>query len=403
MGLPGLNLIRTKAPPSLVKTGLVKTGLSPVAVDFGVTALKLLQVTLGEPPALIAASCLPTPDALLYDSAKRLAFQVEHLPKLIRKGGFKGRRAVCVIPSERTFCKHLQLGRADGLGVRDLLNAAIPAELGCPASALVLRHHEVEAVERQATGGKTEVICMATPREVVMNLMSTLRAAKFEPVGMHNELTSLVKAFDGMGNPDSPKPATTLYLDLGWTRTRAVIAHESKLEFARCVEVGGRALDETVAHQKKYELPQARNERLAMERLTPQEQAAPDSPPDSGGMAMLNAAMRKAHGPAEGGDRAADLSDALDMLKDEVAACLRYHESLFPTRRVEKAVFVGGEARHRALCQHLARSLRLAAQVADPMARVARTGSEPTEGVDFTQAQPGWAVALGACLSPTDL
>ena len=32
-----------------------------------------------------------------------------------------------------------------------------------------------------------------------------------------------------------------------------------------------------------------------------------------------------------------------------------------------------------------------------------RTGVEPASGVDFKRAQPGWAVALGLCLSPTDL
>ena len=43
------------------------------------------------------------------------------------------------------------------------------------------------------------------------------------------------------------------------------------------------------------------------------------------------------------------------------------------------------------------------AQVADPMAGVARTGKEPTIGVDFRTSQPGWAMALGLSLCPTDL
>jgi len=43
------------------------------------------------------------------------------------------------------------------------------------------------------------------------------------------------------------------------------------------------------------------------------------------------------------------------------------------------------------------------AVLADPMASIARTGNEPTMGVDLSSPQPGWVVALGACLSPTDL
>jgi Tfp pilus assembly PilM family ATPase len=83
--------------------------------------------------------------------------------------------------------------------------------------------------------------------------------------------------------------------------------------------------------------------------------------------------------------------------------CLRHHESVFPDRKINRAIFVGGEARHLGLCQHIAKALRLPAQVADPMAGVSRTGNEPTVGVDFSTPQPGWATALGLALSPTDL
>jgi hypothetical protein len=47
--------------------------------------------------------------------------------------------------------------------------------------------------------------------------------------------------------------------------------------------------------------------------------------------------------------------------------------------------------------------LKLPAQMADPLARIVRTGAEPALGVDLKQPQPGWAVVLGLCLSPTDL
>ncbi|MBX3365487.1 MAG: hypothetical protein KF866_12085 [Phycisphaeraceae bacterium] len=384
---------------------LARIAHAPIAVDFGVTALKVLQVSTAEPPALVAASMLPTPDPLLYDPAKRFAFQLEQLPKVLKRSGFRGKRAVCVIPADRTFCKHLQLTRSDGVNLRDLIHSAVPAELGCPASALVLRHIEVKGVERPGQANRNEVICLATPREIVNRLMQAVRSARLESVGMHDEFTCMLNAFSGMG---SEQPQTTLYLDIGWARTRVIIASGKELLFARCTEIGGRHLDEAVAHQLKYELPLARQERLAMEHLTPDGVEPSVTPaPEGAGMAMLNAAMRKADGEAKSGPapaaRRADLSEPLDILKDEIAACLRYFESLFPSRRVDRAVFLGGEARHRALCQHLAKALRVAGQVADPMARVARTGNEPTNGVDFHHPQPGWAIVLGACLSQTDL
>lgn len=99
----------------------------------------------------------------------------------------------------------------------------------------------------------------------------------------------------------------------------------------------------------------------------------------------------------------ADLTEPLEILTDEVSMCLRYHESVFPGRKVDRAIFFGGEARHLGLCQHIARALRVPAQVADPMAGIAGAKTAHTPGVDFNHPQPGWAMTLGLCLSPTDL
>jgi Tfp pilus assembly PilM family ATPase len=66
-------------------------------------------------------------------------------------------------------------------------------------------------------------------------------------------------------------------------------------------------------------------------------------------------------------------------------------------------LFVGGEALSRGVCQKIAKQLRTAAQSADPVAWVAKTGAEPSVGVDLKQPQPGWAAAMGLALSPTDL
>jgi Tfp pilus assembly PilM family ATPase len=97
------------------------------------------------------------------------------------------------------------------------------------------------------------------------------------------------------------------------------------------------------------------------------------------------------------------MDEMLEGFTDEVRICLRYHAGQFPSRKIDRAVFVGGESRHRGLCQHVAKALRLPAQMADPLARLARTGKEPTVGVDLREPQPGWAVAMGLCMSPTDL
>lgn len=403
----------------------------PVAIDFGVSALKILQVTGAEPPGLVAAACLDTPEELMQDHGARLAMQMEALPKLVRQGGFKGKRAVCAIPTPMAFCKHIQIQRPDGASTAALAQAALAAQLGCEASALVLRHFEVGP----AAGGRQEVICLATSRDLVGRLMHAIRAAKLEPVGIHSEFVAMLRAFDYISKRTDDQRLTTLYLDLGMTSTKAMIAHGRDLVFARVIEVGGRHFDLAVAAQRGCTPMEARQARLGLASLTREQIARPE--PITSGVALdpmmrgtgqvslsgeqargrANVALERRSGeatptltsdlrkeaPEAVAPEGVDLSEPLEILTDEVSHCVRYHESLFPGKKIDRAVFLGGESRQRGLCQHIAKVLRLPAQIADPVARLARTGSEPAAGVDLREPQPGWAVALGLCLSPTDL
>jgi Tfp pilus assembly PilM family ATPase len=232
------------------------------------------------------------------------------------------------------------------------------------------------------------------------------------------EYTATLRAFDSITRRTEDAKLTTLYLDIGGGCTKVTIAHGRNLVFARMIDVGGRHLDQAVARQLKLDLAAARAMRLKMADLVKSTTVAPvpvGAQVGSDGATAVLTDRRTGAAPAghvpDVADaasvafepRQADLSEPLEMLTDEVSMCLRYHESIFPEHRIDRAIFIGGEARHLGLCQHIARTLRLPAQVADPMAGVARTGKEPTIGVDFRMTQPGWAMALGLSLCPTDL
>lgn len=409
----------------------------PIAVDFGCSSLKVLQVQGTESPSLVAAACLPTPDELLHEHAKRLAFQIEALPKLVKSCGFKTKRAVCAIPSSQSFVRHMQFNLEANVSMSALVKSALAQQLNCDPAGLVFRHQELGQVGRTH---KTEVICMAASRDLVGRLMEAMKTAKLEPVGMHMECTAAIRAFDSITRREEDKNLTSLYLDMGAGTTNLMIAHGRDLVFTKNLPIGGRDLDATAARQLKVELKDARAERLKLSeicrKVAPPVQApaaiAEPKAEAANGMAVLAAGMRQAGASADAtmalaeerrtgrpmpgltpdltrhsrlefqGPRV-DLAEIVESLTDEIAGCLRYHESVFPDRRVTRAIFMGGESRHLGLAQHIARTLRLPAQVADPMASVGRTGKEVTPGVDFRQPQPGWAMVLGLCMSPTDL
>ena len=428
MGLPFTNPRKpAKGPSGLTRlTEMLSTNVGaslglgnalgmPIAIDFGTGALKMLQVQTGERPALLAAVSLETPQALINDGPRRMEFQLSALPKLVKKGGFKGKRAVCAVPAWQTTCKHLQFARQDGIPLAQLVEAAIPMQMGVEASSLVYRIVEVSNVERNDK--KIDVVLLAVDRGVVNRLMQTLVEARLEPVGIQSEFMCTVRAFDDLHRREGDTRANTLYLDLGASSTKVMITHGRDLVFARMIDAGGHHLDTAIAKQLNIDEVTARGMRLAMneqgERAAAPAPAAP-ARPSTAGAARTEERRSMAGVPGFSGEvlsepasaaapEGVDLSEALEIITDEVRLCMRYHASQFPGQKVERIIFVGGEARHRGLTQHLARVLRLPAQVADPMALVTRTGQEPVLGMNLSHAQPGWAVALGLCLAPTDL
>lgn len=421
----------------------------PIAVDFGVSALKLLQIASGEPPTLIAAASVETPEALLNDPTKRLLFQMQALPRLVKAGKFKGKRATCAIPAAHMFCKHMQFPRTQDTDLGEMVKIAIPNALETAPDALILRHFAVDGAMTpgsSATGGsgaKQEVICMAASREMVARMMEAIREARLEPVGIHPEPIAAIKAFENINRRATDNHVATLYLDLASGTTKVWITHGSALVFAKTIQFGGRDLDQSVANALGLRLNEARAKRLCASVLCAparvvagaglsegkisdgraESQAGATSDAKSGAEAL---AAQGASTAATAEDRRQglippgltsnvltqgeapisppefDLREPLEGLTDEIAMCVRYYEAMFPGRHIDRAVFFGGEARHRGLCQHIAKRVKAPSHVADPLARMARTGKEPCLGVDFTTPQPGWTLAFGLSLCPTD-
>jgi len=372
--------------------------VSPIVVDFGASTVKFLQVVGGGVPSLTAAAELPIPEDVRLEPAARDRYVADRLAAVLRSRPFRGRRVVFAPRAESVFIQHLQLTPAEGVDAGEQVRVQLLTKLGGSQADLVVRHWQVAECPRDGQV-RHEHLGIAIPRDEVMRIVELFRRLRLQVVGVHDGVQSMVRAFDHLHRREGDQDRRTMYVDLGWSHTRVAIAHGTRLVFAKSIPMGGRhlaspsAAAEAVETTPEPEISIGARARDALRGRGPT--ASLSLAEDRRGRSQPAALGR----PLEPAAPSLGSAEALEGLGHELAMCVRYYQSIFPDRPIERSIFVGGEARRTELCQSIARVLRLPAQLGDPIARLA--------GLDRSGLpagpHPGWAVACGLCTAPVDL
>ena len=430
----------------LVKN-LVGGKASPIGIDFGSDSLRLAQVApAGQEWKLLAAASADVPSHVRHDNNARLQFFVQTTKDLLSQGGFTGRQVVLALPAANMFIQHLRLPKMDDEAMKKAVPWEARGKIPIDPGAALLRYHIAGEVY-QDQEAKCEIVLMAASRDLVNQLLAMAARARLDVVGMNVEPKAIVDCFTHLYRRKNDSGITNFFVDIGCAGTRAFIARGSHILFARAVHIAGDHFTRAVATAFGLNLDEAKLLRLKLcnaagperRQSEPDAEAAPAPQQEQRmeGMAMLGAALAAARGsgnetrrpgaPAAGGAARPNRSEnnpaalaandtqqqvlrieqacrePLNKLIHELEGCRRYYEATFTNKPVDRLVFVGGEAKHRNLCQHVAREMGLAAQVGDPMVRLSKVADIPPDaGIDPTQPQPNWAVALGLSMGPAD-
>ena len=406
--------------------GWSTTRYSPIAVDFGADSLKLLQIIPSDPPQMVAAASMDLPEHARANHAARHAFFSDSLKELLSSRSFKGRRAICSIPAYQTLVQHIQIqGSSDPDEFEAQLHQHLRQRLNVDPSRMIIRHFNVGQVIRDGVS-KQEVICLAASRDATLSHIQTAQRAKLEVVGMHCEPLAILQAFSHLYRRDIDNKRVTCFVDLGAATTKIMISHGILMAFAKTIHVAGDHFTRQVAETHDISFSQARQLRIqeisAPEGQFPREEVAHEDQPAGVEVTGHATEMMNLESLSSGGAAAAsgksmvktgsdgqptgpfDLGESMECLLDEMQMCMRYHKSTFPEYEIEKLVFLGGESRHVDICQRIAKTLRIGAQLGDPLARLIRVNLDKRSlGVDMRHPQPGWAVPMGLCLSDANL
>ena len=406
--------------------GFSTTRYSPIAIDFGADSIKMLQVILGEPPQIIAAASADLPEHARTDPAARHAFYVDAIKMMLKSQPFKGKRAVCSIPAYQSLVQHLQIAKVEHEDLDEQIGVYLRQRLNVDPSRMVIRSAHVGQVVREGST-KQEVICFAVSKDAVMRHIETAHRAKLDVIDLHCEPYAIIKSFAHLYRRADDDQRTTCFIDIGAATTKVTITHGTQLVFAQNIHAAGDHLTRAAAKCDSLSFGEARKRRIALAKNVrppteavktpvPAMVASADDRRGTGtptGIAAIDAQFQAELGdPHTGGiatvaslanpkkqEETSGHNDMIECLVDELQLAVRYHQAMFANRPIEKLVFLGGEANHVATCQKIAKTLRIGAQLGDPLARACQQGNAITGiGVDLRDPQPGWAVPFGLCL-----
>jgi type IV pilus assembly protein PilM len=406
---------------------------NPIGVDFGSDTLRLAQVqrisvdanTGVEEYKLIAAASADVPSHIRKDTAQRFQFFVETTRDLLAQGNFRGRQAILSLPIASMFIQHLRIAKMSDEELKKALPWEARGQLPIDPSHALLRHIVAGEIFQEQEP-KNEVILLAAAKSFVEQLLNSAAKAKLDVIGMNVEPKALIDCFSAIYRRKVDGEATSMFVEIGTGSTRAIIAQARQIYFARSIPVGGDQFNQVAAAALHTSFDDAKMLRMQLCCAAPtiddvREKIAVDAEPSeestensfallSSGRsdksecatATLEPATLKATDPQQQSkiiDQA--VREPLNRLVEELNLCRRYHEATFPNKQVDRLIFIGGEARQRSLCSHIAREMGLAAQVGDPLVRMGRISDVGIEsGIDRRQPQPNWAVAIGLSIGP---
>ena len=134
--------------------------------------------------------------------------------------------------------QHVQVNAAEGVEPFEQAKIQLQSRLG-HAGDLVVRTRQVAEVPSDGQL-RQEHLCVAIARDEVMRTVELFRRMRLQVVGVHDAVSSAVRAFDHLHRRDGDENRRTLYIDLGWSHTRVAIAHGTEAVFGKSIPLGDR-------------------------------------------------------------------------------------------------------------------------------------------------------------------
>jgi|GEM_PF-238165 len=431
-------------------------GQLPIGLDIGDNFIKMIQLAVSDGHiSVLAAKKLRIDQSLADDAEQRSSAIVSVIQQALAEGGFRGKTAISSLPNDHVRITSLRLGENESDKLEQTLKNEAGQRFGMDPNKDSIRYMPAGDVP-QGDEVKNELILFAVASESIKEHIQLLEDAGLQPVGIDAVPCALFRSYERSMQRQEDQQRAVVFVDVGSRFTTVVLGRGQEITFVKQIALGGRDFNREIAAKLGIsgdEAEMLRN-KLRMERAvtdqangsgryraepigqddtaepTGQDAAEPIGQDGAAEAISQNDAAEPigqndaaeaisqddAGEPIDQNDTAESqtgrqpsvldpgtrqvivdaISSIAEKLANEISLCFRYYTVTFRGKRVERAVFSGGEAYEEILLNVLRRHLAVEIEVAQPM-----RGFDVTKlslDSDRRSTLCEWAVAVGLSL-----
>ncbi|MCK4292459.1 MAG: pilus assembly protein PilM [Planctomycetes bacterium] len=370
-----------------LKTGSVR----PIGLDIGYNSVKMIQlVTNGGQTSVLAADKVRLDPGVNGDRQSRRNLVVSAIKQMLAKGNFRGRNVVSCLPSDKLKITSLRIAETEFDQIEHAVRKEVVRRFGLDPDKDAM-NYVVAGNVRQGDEIKNELIVLVADDETIRSHIDMLEEARLRPVAIDTVPCALFRSFERWQRRQEDREHTVVFVDVGSQFTTVVFGRGGEISFVKQIPIGGQRFSREVAEKLGINVGEAERlrEKLRKEGSPAAEKSSLSEQTGGEGQDRLDGSTRQVIVDA--------ISSAAEELAKELSLCIRYFTVTFRGKRVERAVFSGGEAYENILLNILRRQLTVEIEVAQPLKGFDL--SSDGQSINLDSDRRGllceWAVAVG--------
>jgi type IV pilus assembly protein PilM len=369
----------------------------------------MIQLSIDkEHVSIIAAGKVRIDGSINGDEKARRSFVIAAIKQMLSEGKFRRRNVVSCLPNDKLKITSLRLAETEADKIEEVLQKEASERFGLDPEKDAIQYLNAGNI-RYGDEIKNELILFAASDEAIRSHISMLEEAQLRPSAIDTIPHALFRSFERSLRREEDKEQTVVFVDIGSWFTTVVFGRGGEISFTKQIPIGGERFNREIASKlgvgiseaeilrEKLQTENAIRAGIVSDALQSDQQGQNKSPvaaqieqntkknPTGLGRSPLDISTQEAMTDA--------ISATAEELAKEISLCLRYYTVTFRGKRVEHAVFSGGEANERILLNVLKRHLAIDIEVAQPLKGL------DIANLNFDNDKRGlhceWAVAMG--------